>query len=59
VAELTVENTLLFSTYFAEKTAETGTSSDNGKNRKKRKIFKKYRVTNGREVARLIETLKH
>jgi hypothetical protein len=31
VAALTVENTLLFSTYFAEKTVETGTSSDNGK----------------------------
>ena len=39
--------------------AETGTGSDNGKlNRKKRKIFKKYRVTNAREVAQLIETLK-
>ena len=39
--------------------AETGTGSDNGKlNRKKRKIFKKYRVTNAREVARLTETLK-
>ena len=32
--------------------AETGTGSDNVKlNRKKRKIFKKYRVTNAREVA--------
>ena len=39
--------------------AETGTGSDNGKvNRKKRKIFKKYRVTNAREVAHLTETLK-
>ena len=39
--------------------AETGTGSDNGKlNRKKRKIFKKYRVTNAREVAQLTETLK-
>jgi hypothetical protein len=39
--------------------AEAGTGSDNGKlNRKKRKIFKKYRVTNAREVAQLIETLK-
>jgi hypothetical protein len=57
VAALTVENTLLFSTYFAEKTAETGTSSDNGElNRKKRKIFQKYRVTNAREVVQLTET---
>jgi len=39
--------------------AETGTGSDNGKlNRKKRKIFQKYRVTNAREVAQLTETLK-
>ena len=39
--------------------AETGTGSDNGKlNRKKRKILKKYRVTNTREVAQLTETLK-
>ena len=39
--------------------AETGTGSDNGKlNRKKRKIFKKYRVTNAREVAQFTETLK-
>jgi len=39
--------------------AESGTGSDNGKlNRKKRKIFKKYRVTNAREVAQLTETLK-
>ena len=39
--------------------AETGTGSDNGKlNRKKRKIFQKYRVTNVREVAQLTETLK-
>jgi len=38
---------------------ETGTGSDNGKlNIKKRKIFKKYRVTNAREVAQLTETLK-
>ena len=37
----------------------TGTGSDNGKlNRKKRKIFEKYRVTNAREVAQLTETLK-
>jgi hypothetical protein len=39
--------------------AETGTGSDNGKlNRKKREIFKKYRVTNAREVAQLTETMK-
>jgi len=39
--------------------AETGTGSDNGKlNRKRRKIFQKYRVTNAREVAHLTETLK-
>ena len=39
--------------------AETGTGFDNGKlNRKKRKIFKKYGVTNAREVAQLTETLK-
>ena len=39
--------------------AETGTGSDNVKlNRKKRKIFKKYRVTNARKVAQLTETLK-
>jgi hypothetical protein len=39
--------------------AEAGTGSDNGKhNRKKRKIFKKYRVTNATEVAQLTETLK-
>ena len=39
--------------------AATGTGSDNVKlNRKKRKIFKKYRVTNSREVAQLTETLK-
>ena len=38
---------------------ETGTVSDNGKlNRKKRKIFQKYRTTNAREVAKLTETLK-
>ena len=41
------------------KIAEMGTGSDNGKlNRKKRKIFQKYRVTNPREVAQLTETLK-
>jgi len=40
-------------------TAETGTGSDNGKlNRKKRKIFQKYRVTNAREVAQPTETLR-
>jgi len=39
--------------------AENGIGSDNGMlNRKKRKIFKKYRVTNAREVAQLTETLK-
>jgi len=39
--------------------AETGRGSDNGKlNRKKGKIFQKYRVTNAREVAQLTETLK-
>jgi len=39
--------------------AETGTGSDNGElNRKKRKIFKKYRVTNAREVVQLTETLQ-
>ena len=39
--------------------AETGTGSDNGKiNRKKRKIFKKYGLTNATEVAQLTETLK-
>jgi uncharacterized protein (UPF0303 family) len=39
--------------------AETGTGTDNGKlNRKKREIFKKYRVTNTREVAGMTETLK-
>ena len=39
--------------------AETGTGCDNGKlNRKKRKIFQKYRVTNAKEVALLTETLK-
>ena len=39
--------------------AETGTGSDTGKlDRKKRKIFQKYRVTNRREVAQLTETLK-
>jgi len=39
--------------------AETGTGSDNGKlNRKKRKIFQKYIVTNARKVAQLTETLK-
>jgi len=40
-------------------TAETGTGSDNGElNRKKRKIFKKYRVTYAREVAQLTQTLQ-
>ena len=59
MAALTVENTLLFSTYVAEKTAENGKSSDNGKlNKKKRKIFQKYTMTNAREVAQLTETLK-
>jgi len=39
--------------------AETGAGSDNVKlNRKKRKIFQKYRVTNAREVAQFTETLK-
>ena len=39
--------------------AETGTDSVNGKlSRKKMKIFKKYRVTNAREVAQLTESLK-
>jgi len=39
--------------------AETGTGSDNEKfNRKKRRIFKKYRVSNVREFAQLTETLK-
>jgi hypothetical protein len=39
--------------------AEMGTGPDNSKlNRQKRKIFQKYRVTNAREVAQLIETLK-
>ena len=38
---------------------ETGTVCDNGNlNKKKRKIFQKYRVTNAREVAQLTETLK-
>ena len=36
--------------------AETGTGSDNVKlNRKKRKIFQKYRVTNAKEVAQLTQ----
>jgi len=39
--------------------SKTGTGSDNVKlNRKRRKIFQKYRVTNAREVAQLTETLK-
>ena len=39
--------------------AENGKGSDNVKlNRKKRKIFQKYRVTNAREFAQLTETLK-
>jgi hypothetical protein len=38
---------------------ESGTGSDNGElNRKKRKIFQKYRVTNATEVAQFTETLK-
>jgi len=38
---------------------EHGTGSDNVKlNRKKRKIFQKYRVTNAGEFAQLTETLK-
>jgi len=40
-------------------TAETGTESGNGKlARKKWNIFKKYRMTNAREIAQLTETLK-
>ena len=36
--------------------AESGIGCDNVKlNRKKRKVFKKYRVTNAREVAQLTE----
>jgi len=39
--------------------AETGTGSDNGKlNKKMGKIFKKYTLTNARDVAQLTETLK-
>jgi len=39
--------------------AENRTGCYNGKlNRKKRKIFQKYRVTNAREFAHLTETLK-
>ena len=39
--------------------AEIGTGSENIQlNRKKRKIFQKYGVTNAREVAQLTETLK-
>jgi len=39
--------------------AETWTDSDSGKlNKKKRKIFQKYIVTNAREVAQLTETLR-
>jgi hypothetical protein len=39
--------------------AETGIGTNNGKlNRKKGVIFQKYRVTNTREVAELMETLK-
>jgi hypothetical protein len=38
---------------------ENGTGCDNGKlNRKKRKIFKKYSVTNAGEVGQLTETFK-
>jgi len=37
--------------------AETGIGSDNGNlNRKKKKIFQKYIVTNAREFAQLTET---
>jgi hypothetical protein len=39
--------------------AQTGTGCDNGKiNRKNKKIFQKYSVTNAREVEQLTETLK-
>jgi len=39
--------------------AETGTGSDNGKlNRKKRKIFQKYKVTHVMDVIHLTEPLK-
>jgi hypothetical protein len=39
--------------------AETGTGSDNGTlNKKKSKIFQKYRVTNAGEIAQLTETLR-
>ena len=39
--------------------AETGTSSDFGQlNKKKGKIFQKYKVTNAMEVAQLTESLK-
>jgi len=39
--------------------AGTGTVPDNGDfNRKKTKIFKKYRMTKAREVAQLAEILK-
>jgi hypothetical protein len=39
--------------------AKTRTGCDNGKlNRKKRKIFQKYIVTNAREFGQLTETLK-
>ena len=39
--------------------AKIATGSDNAKlNRKKKKIFQKYRVTKAREFAQLTETLK-
>ena len=39
--------------------AETGTGSDNGKlKRKKRKVLKIYRVTNAREFVQFTETLQ-
>ena len=39
--------------------AENGMGSDNGNlNRKKRKIFRKYRMTNTRKVAQLTETFE-
>jgi hypothetical protein len=41
------------------KLPETGTASDNGKlNRKKRKIFQKYEMTNIREVAQLTRDIE-
>jgi hypothetical protein len=39
--------------------AEKGTGSDNGKlNRNKGRVLQKYKVTNARETAQLVETLK-